>query len=321
MNTRENRYMEALLSLPPSGGKGCHPKLLSVANYGVYAGFDADRIFDDLREFVDDALREVPDEEILNAIDTACSDAGNRADRQRRQGPRRHQRQKKKKKCLRSKTRELINAGHGATEANFIRASAVPIPAEPQEHTVLMLETLYQRGDIVFIGGIRDAGIPRKTLHQVGQILEYFRRGVKAPAHIIPNPLTGKTAPTRTGNKDTYRGDRCVDQFRFAVVEFDDLTRAEQLAFWAAVQLPVHALIDSGGKSIHGWIAIDGVESLEQWETHIKEALYGEYLIPLGVDGACSNAARLSRLPGHHRDTGRYQRLLYLNPQGGLIQL
>ena len=320
MNTLEDRYFNKLISLPPSGGGGCHTGLLGVANAGVRAGFDDHQILDDIREFIDDTRRPVSDEEILEAIDKARSDGGYRGSQHPRQAPR-AKATPQKKESLQGKLRGLLRAGQGVKEDDFLRASPVAIPEKPQEQTVLTLEELYHQNDILFLGDTRDAGIPRKTIHKAGGVLEFFRRGVKAPPHIIPNPLSGKAAPTRSGGKDTYRGDRCVSQFRMAVVEFDNLTRDEQLAFWATASLPVYALIDSGGKSIHGWIAIDGIHSLEQWDIMIKEEFYGQYLIPLGVDGACSNAARLSRLPGHLRNTGRYQRLLYLNPQGGMISL
>ena len=102
------------------------------------------------------------------------------------------------------------------------------------------------------------------------------------------------------------------------MVEFDDLSREDQIRFWSAVKLPIVALIDTGGKSIHAWVQVSKlatVNTLEQWQENIKIKLYDRILAPLGVDAACSNPSRLSRLPGHLRD-GNYQRLLWLSSEG-----
>jgi hypothetical protein len=153
----------------------------------------------------------------------------------------------------------------------------------------------------------------------VRSVAEWRRRipafGTDLLPHIIANPLTGRVAKTRDG-KDSFRCDASVAAFRFVTVEFDNRTREEQLAFWSSAieLLPVVALIDSGGKSIHGWIRLESVATLEQWDFTVKQEFYARRLVPLGVDRSCSNASRLSRLPGHFRaDKGRWQRLLYLN--------
>jgi len=105
------------------------------------------------------------------------------------------------------------------------------------------------------------------------------------------------------------------------MVEFDDLSREDQLAFWWTVKLPVAALIDSGNKSIHGIIALNDVNDAATWTREVENNLFKTLLIPLGVDGACRNEARLSRLPGHRRDNGRMQRLIYLAPGGRRVGL
>jgi hypothetical protein len=107
------------------------------------------------------------------------------------------------------------------------------------------------------------------------------------------------------------------------VVEFDDIPLEDQCKFWSAINLHIVALIDSGGKSIHGWVDVQkhcAVESYDQWAVLVKDRLYGRILKPLGVDGACSNPSRLSRLPGHFRvEKGAYQRLLWMSAEGRRI--
>ena len=147
--------------------------------------------------------------------------------------------------------------------------------------------------------------------------LTRFEHGAEIPEHIIPNPLTGEQGQTKDG-KPSYRADSCVAQFRFAVVEFDELPREQQIRFWAGVKLPVVALLDSGGKSVHGWIRIDAADAAD-WQQRVEGKLFA-MLTAIGADGACKNEARLSRMPGHYRaEKQRWQRILYLNPTGGQV--
>lgn len=132
--------------------------------------------------------------------------------------------------------------------------------------------------------------------------------------------MNGIPAPTKSGDGVSLRGDGNIKEYRYCLVEFDNLSREDQIKFFCAVKLPIVALIDSGGKSIHAWLEVSKLEKIrtaEDWQTQIKGRLYDRLLTPLGVDGACSNPARLSRLPGHYREEKQAcQRLLWLSPEG-----
>jgi hypothetical protein len=185
---------------------------------------------------------------------------------------------------------------------------------------ILLLENLYNRADRLFIGERVQPGIIGDTIRTVGEWITFLQDGGKTGPHIIPNPLTGTPAPKKTGDGETYRGDGNISSYRYCLAEFDSLSREDQIKFWSSVKLPVVALIDSGGKSIHAWIDVQKlakVDTPEQWATEIKGRLYDAILSPLGVDAACSNPARLSRLPGHNREEKQaWQRLLWLSPEG-----
>lgn len=186
---------------------------------------------------------------------------------------------------------------------------------------ILLLETLFRPDDLLFIGERFDAD----TIKTAGEWIIHIKNGGNTGPHIIPNPLTGTPAPTKSGDKATLRGDGNIRSYRYCVAEFDALGREEQIRFWSAVKLPVVALIDSGGKSIHAWIDVQKlarVTTADEWQQQVKIRLYDQILNPLGVDAACSNPARLSRLPGHFRaETGAFQRLLWLSPEGRPICL
>jgi hypothetical protein len=210
---------------------------------------------------------------------------------------------------------KIITQGPYSTAEELIKASPIPIPDEPQLHTKLFIETLFRYADFIFIGERHDTAVK----DAVDWLTSYIEGG-KTSSHIIVNPLTGLPAPKKTGDGVTYRGDSNVKEYRYCLVEFDDLSREDQIRFWSGAKLPIVALIDTGGKSIHAWLQISKiayVETLEQWQAEIKERLYDRILTPLGVDSACSNPARLSRLPGHYREEKQaWQRLLWLSPEG-----
>ena len=189
--------------------------------------------------------------------------------------------------------------------------------------TILFLETLFKHDDQIWIGDRYDEGIVGTTIRFRDQWISYFRNGGKIPPHIILNPLTGMSAPKKSGDGVTFRGDGNVATYRFCMAEFDRLNREDQIRFWSAIKLPIRALIDSGGKSIHAWIDVSKLSTVEtpaQWQSEIKERLYDRILTPLEVDAACSNPARLSRLPGHYRSEKQaWQRLLWLSPEGRTV--
>jgi hypothetical protein len=209
---------------------------------------------------------------------------------------------------------DRLAEGAGIGEVDFWEAPPVRTKTPPEQDTTLLLEALYAPSDVLFIGDRYG-----RMVRSVAEWLARFRTAHPIPPHIIPNPLTGEAAPTKDG-RPSFRADACVKGFRFAVAEFDGMSREDQLSFWWAVNLPVCALIDSGGKSLHAWIRIDGVETASLWTELVEGKLFGRWLIPLGCDAACRNEARLSRLPGHFREEkGRWQRILYLAPEGRAI--
>ena len=313
------RYREKLATLPASGGGGCHPALLGVASLGVMCGIPAGDIFQDLRQQVH-GDRNVPDREIQEAIDkaarehevgTASGCAGVRVKPRSKpgfDGP--------------AALRRIVEQGRGACEADIHERSPIRIDWQAEEDSFRVIDALYRPEDVIFIG-MREC---RPALHgNIRTAAEWgvaFRKGCPGhhQPHIIPNPLTGGLGPTADGTGETLRGDACVAQFRFAVVEFDGLPREDQLAFWWAARLPVALLVDSGGKSVHGWVRVQGVGCATDWARVVERHLFGDLLEPLGVDPACKNESRLSRLPGHFRqEKGAWQRVLYLAPDGKAV--
>lgn len=298
-------YERRLRELPASGGGGCHAALLGVATVGILAGITEQQIFDDLRRSVH-GKRNVPNKEIADAVRKAANDATFQATTPRYapaiDGTAARQ--------------KMIEKGRGATDVDFMQASPIRIDWEPWQDSVRLLESLYKQENLLFIGDDHTPGVLGRSIRTVQEWISIFERLKRVPyAKIMPNTLTGLHGPTKDG-KQSLRADSCILDFRFVVCEFDTIPIEEQFAFWAVARLPVAAIIHSGKKSLHAWVRID-CENAEEWELEVERKLFPQVLVPLGLDKTCKNESRLSRMPGRQRhDTRKWQRLLYLAPDG-----
>jgi hypothetical protein len=312
MQLKQRRYERALRDIL-APGYGCHPTLLGAANLGVMAGVDPERIHNDIRRSIPNGNRDVPDREISDTIKKALQDHSGGTFSPK---PRPKAAVKDGKKSL----QEIITQAKIETEVDLWESSPIRLMDDLRHDTILFLKTLYVPTDLLWIGERVQPGIIGDTIRPISDWITHFKNGGKTAPHIILNPLTGQPAPTKGGDKETLRGDGNVAAYRYCMAEFDTLSRIEQIKFWAAVKLPIIALIDSGNKSIHGIIEISklaNVPTSAQWDSEIKGRLYDRILKPLGVDSACSNPARLSRLPGHYRtEKDAIQKLLWLSPEG-----
>lgn len=122
----------------------------------------------------------------------------------------------------------------------------------------------------------------------------------KAGAWIRFNPLDG------TGCKNDN-----VSEFRFALIESDELELEAQNAMIHQLALPCAALVYSGGKSLHAIVRIDAPDYTEYRKR--VDYLYSVcQKNGLKLDSACRNPSRLSRMPGAMRN-GKKQYLLETN--------
>ena len=306
------KYNYALQNIPPPGcGNGTHSAILGAANYGVFAGLDADRIFQDIRASIPQGKRRVGDIEIQDAINKALKDHNG------------------KTFIPRTPPKPIVDNGKRAlkqiisqsiySDEDIWESSPIRLLDDPEHDPILFLKTRYRADDFLFIGEHDEPGILGQNIRTVKEWIAYFEAGGKTAPFIIINPLTGKEGLTKDG-KPSLRCGNTVKTYLNYLAEFDNISMIEQLKFWSSAKLPIVALIHSGGKSIHAWVDVQKrakVESSEDWQTHIRGYLHDRLLAPLGVDAACSNPARLSRLPGHYREEkGQYQRLLWLSAEG-----
>lgn len=310
------RYREVLRSIPASGS-GCHPFLLKVANYGVFAGVERDRLIEDVCSAIPDGSRRVSIREVENAVDKALS-----ATRPNAANPESHSYRKRRKppsvdpKVYFNTALDHASRAYNLVEyeASLWESSPIRMDWPPEYDAAWFIRHMYRPRDYVFIGERYARGNIGTTIRTAEHWVEYLIGGGHGAPHIIANPLTGNMGKSKTG-KETLRGDDCVTDYRYAIVEFDDIPKHEQAAFLYFADLPICAIIDSGGKSLHAWVKVDAL-SEEEWTQRVEDELFGQLLRPLGVDSACKNESRMSRLPGHVRENGNRQRLLYLAPEG-----
>lgn len=111
------------------------------------------------------------------------------------------------------------------------------------------------------------------------------------------NPLDGQ------GCKDAN-----VTDYRFALVECDDISMERQNALLRQLELPIACLVHSGGKSLHAITHIDA-NSREEYRKRVDYLYKICQANGLTLDTQNKNPSRLSRLPGVTRN-GNKQHLV-----------
>jgi hypothetical protein len=321
-------YDEALRDLPPSGS-GCHPAMLGVANYGRMAKLEPERVFSDIRNNLKPGKRRVLDAEIKDAVEKAFE----------------CQFEIKEPACPVSRIdgqpffRHAVAVGHKilCEHGSLADMSNMPLPENSAEQAILFLEKTYALEDYVYMGWresfeeqimLGNLEIQECLVKTAKDWIDHIRTGGDALKHchsVCINSLTGTTGQTQKGTL-SFRADTCVSNFRYVLAELDcypkgwegegnPIPKPDQEAFWASMianDVPVRCVIDSANKSLHGWIQVD-CRDYDDWVRTVKCDLFPNLLVHWGVDRACSNPSRLSRMPGHLRvETGNYQKLLYL---------
>jgi hypothetical protein len=307
------KYDESLANLPPPGGlRPCHPHTYAIAIYGVRAGLDGGRIFDDtmaalgasgrdLRLWGNDVLRSVA--KAFQTQSPSRTEKGELNTRVPELEEREHQR-------IAKEFQGLLETLPDGDTADFWSRSCPYLSEDREMDGILVLETLYEPDDLLCLCRNRWSIEIRTRAEWVEDLL---RNGNRYEFFCI-NPLSGKAHPQAGGCGMSRRCDAAVVRYRYALVEFDVLPIPRQLAFWSVARLPIAALTFSGGKSVHALIDLGSrVWDRESWRRVVKKELFADFLIPCGADGSTANPSRLSRMAGHLRaDKGQIQELLYL---------
>jgi hypothetical protein len=311
------KYEEALGKIPESGEVASfHNAIFGAAKLGSRAGLKGDKIFADICEAGERKGHILGGRhgEIWRTIHKAFVEEGFRGNKENLPG---EVPPPKKAEIRVENFKSFVEKGKGITAYDVWERSNPRPDGTAKGDGPLFLETLFAAKEQLCLTG--ESQCDTKTKPRDAWI-SALRSGNDFHSHFVINPLSGKACPSSTGKLST-RCDGAVVAYRYALAEFDSpkgtdlFPLQEQLAFWAFIQLPISSLIYSGGKSIHALIALgNSVKTAADWRRVVTNGLYGELLIPLGVDGGGRTPSHLSRLPGHLRSDGnRRQKLLYLN--------
>ena len=184
----------------------------------------------------------------------------------------------------------------------------------PVQEIVKYLDTLFQSDDIVAYStesyaktneatGEVEKYLPKKGAYDrtAGELIDKLLRcdgkinevlgdyNEQAGAWVRFNPMDGKGVKNEN-----------VAQFRYALVESDNMDLEKQNAIVRELELPIATLVYSGAKSIHAVVRIEATNK-EEYKKRV------DYLYKickkngLNVDEQNKNPSRLSRLPGFMR--------------------
>ena len=226
---------------------------------------------------------------------------------------------------VRVEEREILTPAMQKVKQSIKKAGPVAVPA-PQTSGGLKdyIEALFQPGDgigLAHASHTREGDMivvpdqPRGYAEMIRKAEEADARGDGLPAisgegvyvRVNPFPLRGEFEDEAEGSEASasdaneggfveklrYNEDN-VAEFRHTLIEWDDCSKELQLGRLIASGLPLAAIVDSGGKSLHGIVRVDAADKAEYDErVRMIHALFED----TGLDSSCKNASRLSRLP------------------------
>jgi hypothetical protein len=191
-----------------------------------------------------------------------------------------------------------IVAAHSCDVADFWEWSSYRLDGDVVNDWRLHLR-LYPPTDEVWIGELHQSGKP-EHVRNFRTVSEWLKERTAPAPHICPNPFK-PGVHSRTAEN--------IAEARFLVVESDTLTKPESCAVlkWLSNILRMRAVVDTGGKSLHGWFEYPTTAALKELKV---------ILPALKCDQGLFQLAHTCRLPGPMRDTGRRQHLTFLDLEG-----
>lgn len=188
---------------------------------------------------------------------------------------------------------------------------------EPWQMAVRYLETLFTPDESVsYVHSAtykedRDKWVPADAGHvrKVSAIirdLKKYKRLDEAFGTINPEAGAWIRHNPTTGAKDEH-----VTRYAYVLVESDSMPIEEQKKLLISLKLPIAALVESGGKSVHAIVKVDA-ENFAEFQQRVDFLFDFMSRHGFTIDAANKNPARLSRLPGAERK-GKIQRLISTN--------
>ena len=205
-------------------------------------------------------------------------------------------------------------------DRNWIEGREIAEPGEgwdPRKDLITYLETLFEASETVgyVTHSFEKDGkhMPTKGVYDktAGQLLRELYKyedigyavgdyNEEAGAWIRFNPLDGKGVKNEN-----------VTEFRYTLVESDDMEIEKQNAVIRELELPVACLVHSGGRSLHAVVRVDAADYRE-YRNRVDYLYKVCEKNGIKIDTQNRNPSRLSRMPGVMRN-GRKQFLVDTN--------
>lgn len=308
-----SKYEEYLTQLPSLVGQR-NLRILSIACLGHIAGIDATQCASDiLSHGGTPALTEA---EVKRAVEKAYS------------SPLSETRILRPTPKFSGIVRRLIDLGQslGVHSVDDLRScSPIAIPTEPRKQFSAWIHRLWSDDSYIYAGD--------RYGNKVTKVSDLLARMTVIPPHVATNAYTGKTGETMDG-KQSQRAKSEVLNPHYALIEFDALPLDEQASFvrgylaqqdnGAFLPGPIVSVTYSGSKSLHTLIDLHAravgrfqrQPLIKSWTDSWYEiqAKFCSESDPMteNCDKACKDPSRLTRAPGHLRDNGKMQELIYL---------
>lgn len=190
-------------------------------------------------------------------------------------------------------------APDSATPADFLRAIS------QRGEGRLVFTDLYGKGEGLWT--CPTEGVP----HDPNALKKFIMPPMGKGVWFSVNPVDAIFKTNKSG-KQSRRSEENLTGFPFILIESDEAPAGLWIPALARMPLPIVAIYESGGKSVHSLVKT-GARNKEEWEAEKRRIEFP--LVTLGADSQSMSAVRLSRLPQCYRAEKRaWQRLLYLNP-------
>jgi hypothetical protein len=198
-----------------------------------------------------------------------------------------------------AKSLPQVLANHQWTYNQIAAESPVQLRGNEKDHWRLLLQK-FDGADVVWIGDTYDSGKPEHAKH-FKTAAEWLKQS-KAPAPFI--------CPAAFKNTSIARSNDNILARRFLVVESDVLSKDQVGAIFKwlrdKVGLELVAIVDTAGKSLHGWFRYPEHEFIVDELKLVLPALQ--------CDPKLFTASQPVRLPGALRE-GKFQKLVYLSKE------
>jgi len=197
-------------------------------------------------------------------------------------------------------SRRRVLRDYAWTFSQILDDSPTVVKPHPTNHWRRLME-LFAPDDVIWTGAVYDTGKPYHAKHF--RTRDEWLALTSAPAQFVC---------ASTFKPGSYsRGNDTVARRPFLVVESDELDRDTIGAVFRwmreKVNLRLRCIVDTAGKSLHGWFEFPAEAELDELRVVLPE---------FGCDPKMFTASQPCRLPGARRDR-LYQNIVYLDAEGG----